>query len=95
MIEVENGSMNIYADLGFSNASEMQSKAILAAKIDGITERSHLTGSQAAEIVGMPLPKFSSIVRGEFRGIGEADLLECLDRLSRHEQMVETKSSEQ
>ena len=95
MIEVENGSMNIYADLGFSSASEMQAKAILAAKIDAIIEHSHLTESQAAEIVRMPLSKFSSILRGAFRGIGEADLLECLDRLSRHEQIVETKASRQ
>jgi predicted XRE-type DNA-binding protein len=95
MIEVENGSMNVYEDLRFSNASEMHSKAILAAKIDGVTERSHLTESQVAEIIGMPLSKLSCILRGEFRGIGEADLLECLDRLSRHEQMLETKASEQ
>lgn len=87
MIEVENGSLNVYEDLRHSNAPEMQAKAILAAKIDDIIKRNHLTESQAAEIVGMPLPKFSSIFRGEFRGIGEAEMLGYLDRLSRGERL--------
>ena len=32
MIEIEKGSANIYKDLGFSDAAEMQVKATLAAK---------------------------------------------------------------
>ena len=53
MIEVENGSTNRYADLGFSSASEMQAKAILAAKIDAAEKLANvgLTISDAVRIL--------------------------------------------
>lgn len=91
-IEVEQGSGNVYADLGMSNAEEMLVKARLAAKISEIIKHRHLTQSEAADIVGLPQPKLSSMLRGQFRGISESKMLDCLNKLGRDVQIVVKKA---
>jgi predicted XRE-type DNA-binding protein len=93
MIEIENGSVNVYEDLGLLNAAEMQVKALLAAKIGEILKHRHLTQVQAAEILGMPQPKLSGMLRGQFRGISEAKMLDCMNRLGRDVEIVVRKPS--
>jgi predicted XRE-type DNA-binding protein len=93
VIEIEKGSANIYEDLGLPDAAEMRVKAILAAKIGEIIKHRHLTQMQAAEILGMPQPKVSSMLRGQFRGISEAKMLECMNRLGRDVEIVVRKPS--
>ena len=82
-ISIEQGSGNVYADLGMANAQEMLVKAKLASKIGDIIKRQNLTQQQAAEVLAMPQPKVSMLLRGQFRGISEAKMLECLARLGR------------
>ena len=82
-IEIEQGGGNVYADLGLPEADELLVKACLAAKIGDIIKHRHLNQEQAAEILGMPQPKVSNMLRGKFRGISEAKMLECLTRLGR------------
>lgn len=67
-------------------------KASLAAKIGEIIKHRHLTQQQAAEILGMPQPKLSGMLRGQFRGISEAKMLDCLNRLGRDVQIVVRKA---
>ena len=93
MKDIEKGSANIFEDLGLPDAAEMQVKATLAAKIGEILKHRHLTQFQAAEILGMPQPKLSNMLRGQFRGISEAKMLECMNRLGRDVQIVVRKTS--
>ncbi|MGE0111590.1 helix-turn-helix domain-containing protein [Aquabacterium sp.] len=93
MIEIEKGSANVYEDLGLPDASEMLVKATLAAKIGEIIKHRHLTQVQASEILGMPQPKLSGMLRGQFRGISEAKMLECLNRLGWNVEIVVSKPS--
>ena len=93
MIEIEQGSGNVYADLESHDAGEMLVKARLATKIGEIIKHRHLTQQQAAEILGMPQPKLSGMLRGQFRGISEVKMLECLNRLGRDVQIVVRKAS--
>lgn len=88
MIEIEEGSGNVYADLGLDDSREMLVKAQLAAKIGGIIKARHLTQVEAAEILAMPQPKVSEMLRGKFRGISEAKMMDCLSRLGRDIQIV-------
>ncbi|MCY1419223.1 hypothetical protein D3C76_699530 [compost metagenome] len=88
MIEIEEGSGNVYADLGSSDAQEMQVKAQLATKIGGIIKSRRLTQADAAEILGLSQPKVSDMLRGKFRGISEAKMMDCLSRLGRDVQIV-------
>lgn len=88
MSEIEHGSTNVYADLGLDNAEEMLVKAQLASKIGEIVKRRKLTQVQAAELLGMTQPKLSNLLRGQFRGISESKMLECLTRLGRDVEIV-------
>ena len=88
MSNIEHGSINVYADLGLPNAEEMHIKAQLAAKIGDIIKRRKLTQVQAAELLGVTQPKLSGLLRGQFRGISEAKMLECLTHLGRDVEIV-------
>lgn len=83
LIAIEAGSDNVYADLGLADAQEMLVKAKLASKIAEIIQRQKLTQQQAAELLAMPQPKVSLMLRGQFRGISESKMLDCLARLGR------------
>ena len=88
MMDVEEGSGNVYADLGYENAGEMLVKAQLATKIGEIIQARKWTQQQAAEVLGMTRPRLSKMLRGQFRGISEAKMLDCLTRLGRDVQIV-------
>ena len=88
MSKIEQGSTNVYADLGLEDAEEMLVKAQLATKIGEIIKRRKLTQVQAAELLGMTQPKLSNLLRGQFRGISEAKMLECLTHLGRNVEIV-------
>ncbi len=85
---IETGSTNVYADLGMPDAEEMWVKAQLATNIGEIIKRRKLTQVQAAELLGITQPKLSGLLRGQFRGISETKMLECLTRLGRDIQIV-------
>ena len=88
MKNIEKSSGNVYADLGMRDADEMLVKARLASKIGEIIKRRGLNQTEAAEVLGMPQPKVSNMLRGKFRGVSEAKMLECLTRLGRQVQIV-------
>jgi len=87
-IPVEEGSGNVYADLGYPDSDTMLVKARLAAKIAEIVQRRALTQAETAEILGLTQPKVSALLKGRFRGISEHRLLECLTRLGRDVHIV-------
>ncbi|MDE3021382.1 MAG: XRE family transcriptional regulator [Pseudomonadota bacterium] len=93
IVEMESGSENVYLDLGYKNASEMLVKAQLATKIRDILKRRHLTQTDAAKLLHLTQPKLSSLLRGQFRGISEAKMMECLTLLGRDVKIVVKTSS--
>lgn len=92
MIEIEESSGNVYADLQTADAEVMYVKARLASKIGDIIRHRHLTQQQAAEVLGIPQPKLSGLLRGQFRGISETKMIECLNRLGRDVEIVVRKA---
>ena len=80
MSKVEEG-MNVYADLGFKDADEMLVKAQLVVKIAEILRQRGWSQQQAAKVLGMTQPKLSKMLRGQFRGISEMKMMDCLVRL--------------
>lgn len=86
--EIEAGTGNVYADLGYGDADEMLIKAQLVTKIADIIKRRGLTQTQAAELLGMPQPKLSNLLRGRFRGVSERRLMDCLTKLGRDVDIV-------
>jgi len=88
MTDYEESSGNVYADLGLAEAEEMLVKAQLASKIGEIIKGRRWTQQQAAEVLGMTQPKLSNLLRGQFRGVSEAKMLECLAKLGRDVKIV-------
>jgi predicted XRE-type DNA-binding protein len=88
VIEVEKSSGNVYADLGIADADEMLVKAKLASKIGEIIQDRGWSQMEASEVLGLPQPKLSNMLRGHFRGISEAKMMDCLTRLGRDVRIV-------
>ena len=84
----EKGSVNVYADLAMADADEMLVKAQLASRIAQIIKRGKFTQVQAAERLGMTQPRLSNMLRGQFRGISESKMMECLTRLGSDVEIV-------
>jgi len=93
MSKIEISSGNVCVDLGDSQADKMLIKARLAFKIGEIIKQRHLTQVEAADLLGLTQPKLSGLLRGQFRGVSEAKMLECLNRLGRDVQIVIRKRS--
>lgn len=87
-IEIEAGTGNVYADLGYPDANEMLVKAQLVSKIAEIIERRGLAQAEAAKLLGLTQPKISAMLRGQFRGFSERKLIDCLTALGRDVQIV-------
>jgi predicted XRE-type DNA-binding protein len=79
--DYEIGSSNVYADLGRAAAGSLLIKVQLVSKISEILEEQGLTRIKAAARLGIPLPKLSSMLRGQFSGLSERKLMDCLTRL--------------
>jgi predicted XRE-type DNA-binding protein len=88
MTQIEKSAANIYADLGIPDAEAMHVKAALAAKIGHIITHRQLTQIEAAAVLGMTQPKLSGLLRGQFRGISESKMIDCLNRLGRDVEIV-------
>ena len=85
------GSRNVYADLGFADADEMLVKAQLVSKISEIITERGYSQTEAARHLGLPQPKLSRLIRGQFRGISERKLMDCLTRLGNDIEIVVRK----
>lgn len=79
---------SVYEDLNYANADEMLIKARLVTEIADQVNRRGLTQTEAAELLGFSQPKLSNLLRGQFRGVSEKKLMECLTRLGRDIEIV-------
>ena len=80
-IDVEMGSGNVFADLGLPNADKLKIKSSLVIEITRAMQRLKLTQKAAAERMGIPQPKVSAMLRGDFSNLSERKLMDCLNRL--------------
>lgn len=87
-VSIEEGSTNVYADLGYPDAAEMQRKSQLAAEIARAIKARRLTQGDAAALLGIDQAKVSRITRGQFRGVSEAKLLELVAKLGHDVKIV-------
>jgi predicted XRE-type DNA-binding protein len=80
-IEVEMGSGNVFADLGLPDADKLKIKSGLVIEITKAMRRLNLTQKAAAERMGIPQPKVSAMLHGDFTNLSERKLMDCLNRL--------------
>ena len=80
-IEVEIGSGNVFADLGLPDADKLKIKSGLVIQITKAMRNLKLTQKAAAERMGIPQPKMSAMMRGDFSNLSERKLMDCLNHL--------------
>ena len=81
--EIVRGGTNVFADLGYADAEERQTKLRLAYAINQIVEQSRMTQSAAAEVLGVNQPKISALLRYRLDGFSVERLMTFLTALDR------------
>jgi predicted XRE-type DNA-binding protein len=91
---IHRGSGNVYKDLGFPDAEEMQAKAMLVSRIMSIINKKKWSQEKAASVLGIKQPKISLLSRGQFSGFSLGKLINLLSRLNQDiEIVVKNRSS--
>ncbi len=80
-IEIETSSGNVFADLGLPDAEKLKIKSGLVIEITRAVRRLGLTQEEAGRRMGIPQPKVSGMMRGDFANLSERKLMACLNRL--------------
>ena len=83
MNKIEEGSDNVFADLDLENADVMLAKAHLARQISVLINDRNWTRDQAAEYLGISQSELLHLLRGRFRDISEAEMHDCIAKLTR------------
>lgn len=86
--EVKIGSGSVYADLGYKNFEEMETKANLVIEISKAIKKKKLTQAAAAELFNISQPKLSELLRGHFRGYSVERLIHFLNALGKDVDIV-------
>lgn len=82
------GSGNVYKDLGFPNAEEMQAKAALVSRIMFIVKKKKWTQEKTSVVLGISQPKISLLSRGQFSGFSLGKLITLLNKLNQDIEIV-------
>jgi predicted XRE-type DNA-binding protein len=80
-IRVEEGSGNIFADLGFPNPKREQLKARLTLQIYRLIKDRGLTQAEAGAILGIKQPHVSGLMRGQSGNFSVERLMDFLTAL--------------
>ena len=82
-IRVEEGSDNVFADIGLPNPEERLAKADLAIRIAETIRARRLTQTRAAHLLKIDQPKISRLLRGQLSGFSTERLMHFLTLLGR------------
>jgi len=82
-VKITFGSSNVFADLGFPDAEERQTKLRLAYAINQIVEARGLAQIAAAELLNVNQPKVSALQNYKLEGFSVERLMTFLTALDR------------
>ena len=85
---IRRGSGNVYEDMGFPNAEEMQAKAALVSRIISIIKKKKWTQQKASAVLEIPQPKISLLSRGQFSGFSIGKLITLLNKLNQDIEII-------
>jgi predicted XRE-type DNA-binding protein len=90
---ITRGSGNVFADLGYADAEERQTKLRLAYAINSIIERRRMTQAAAADKLGINQPKVSALANYKLDGFSVERLMTFLTALDQDVEIVIKKKS--
>ena len=82
------GSTNVFADLGFTDAEERQTKLRLALALNSILEERRLNQADAAARLGINQPKVSALRNYKLDGFSVERLMTLLTALDRDIEII-------
>jgi predicted XRE-type DNA-binding protein len=82
-IEVQAGTGNVFADLGYTDAGERTLKVELAMQVNRILEERGLAQERAARLLGIRQPHVSDLVRYRLNRFSVERLMDFLTRLGK------------
>lgn len=80
-IEFEEGSGNVFADLGLEDAEELQARAQIGYHVFIILKKKKLKQRECAALLGIKQAEVSHLMNGHFSRFSTDKLLEFLKRL--------------
>lgn len=87
-LTITRGSGNVFADLGFPDAVERQTKLSLALVINMLVKRRRLTRTAAAERLGVSQPTVSALAHYKLDGFSAERLMTFLAALGQDVEIV-------
>ena len=91
--QVLRGTGNVFADLGYPDAGERQTKLRLAYAINEIVDAQKLTQAATAEILAVNQPKISALLHYKLEGFSVERLMTFLTALGRDVEISIKKKS--
>lgn len=88
MMKIEKGSSNVFEDLGFDDAEDLQAETILTCQICGILKERGISQRAAAELLGIDQSDVSRLTKGRHTGFSLRRLVTLLNRLDRDVELV-------
>jgi predicted XRE-type DNA-binding protein len=85
---ITRGTGNVFADLGYADAEERQTKLRLAFTINDVIARRRLTQAAAAEKLGINQPKVSALANYKLDGFSVERLMTFLTALDQDVEIV-------
>lgn len=85
---ITRGTGNVFADLGYADADERQTKLRLASAINGVIARRRLTQAAAAERLQINQPKVSALANYKLEGFSVERLMTFLTALDQDVEIV-------
>jgi predicted XRE-type DNA-binding protein len=86
--EIARSSGNVFADLGFTDAAERQTKVRLAMAINGVVQRRGLSQKSAAALLGINQPKVSALSKYRLDGFSVERLMRFLTELNQDVEII-------
>jgi predicted XRE-type DNA-binding protein len=80
-LDYEESSDNVFADIGLANAEELKAKTLLVIEIKRIVKKRKLKQIEIAEILKIPQPKVSNLLKGKSSGFSTDRLMRFLNAL--------------
>src|ERR1700704_5845949 len=86
--KIGRSSGNVFADLGFVDAGERQTKVRLALAINDVLQRRGLSQDKAAELLGINQPKVSALSKYRLEGFSVERLMRFLTSLNQDVEII-------
>jgi predicted XRE-type DNA-binding protein len=92
MARITRGTGSVFADLGYADAEERQTKLRLAVAINEVIGRQRLPGAVAAEKLGISRPNMSALANYKLDGLSVEQLMALLVALGQDAKIVIRKT---